>query len=73
MLKQHPYPSSEVNTSKAQKSRTASSTQGASEDVAGLIKEMLFKPALSQTSKSIQEVPIVEEENKSPDGSEFSF
>ena len=73
MLKQHPYPSSEVNTSKAQKSRTASSTQGASEDVAGLIKEMLFKPALSQTSKSIQEVPIVEEENKSPDGSKFSF
>ena len=46
---------------------------GASEDVAGLIKEMLSQPALSQTSKSIEEVPIVDEENKSPDGSEFSF
>ncbi|KAK4538994.1 hypothetical protein RGQ29_032069 [Quercus rubra] len=34
---------------------------------------MLSQPALSQTSKSIQEVPIAEEENKSLDGSEFSF
>ena len=28
---------------------------------------------MSQTSESIQEVSIVEEENKSPDGSKFSF
>ena len=62
-----------LNTSKAQKSRTASSTQGASKDVVGLVKEMLSQPALSQTSESIQEVPIAEEENKSLDGSEFSF
>ena len=34
---------------------------------------MLSQPALSQTSESIQEVPIAEEENKSPDGFEFSF
>ena len=34
---------------------------------------MLSQPALSQTSEPIQEVPIAEEENKSLDGSEFSF
>ena len=34
---------------------------------------MLSQPALSQTSEPIQEVPIIEEENKSPDGSKFSF
>ena len=34
---------------------------------------MLSQPALSQTSEPIQEVPITKEENKSPDGSEFSF
>ena len=34
---------------------------------------MLSQPALSQTSESVQEVPIAEEENKSPDGSEFSL
>ena len=34
---------------------------------------MLSQPALSQISESIQEVPIAEEENKSLDGSEFSF
>ena len=34
---------------------------------------MLSQSALSQTSESIQEVPIAEEENKSLDGSEFSF
>ena len=34
---------------------------------------MLSQPALSQTSESIREVPIAEEENKSPDGSKFSF
>ena len=34
---------------------------------------MLSQPALSQTSESVQEVPIAEEENKSLDGSEFSF
>ena len=34
---------------------------------------MLSQPALSQTSKSIQEVPIAEEENKSLDGFEFSI
>ena len=62
-----------LNTSKAQKSRTASSTQGASKDVVGLVKEMLSQPTLSQTLESIQEVPIAEEENKSPDGSEFSL
>ena len=47
--------------------------QGVSKVVVGLVKEMLSQPAFSQTSKSIQEVPIVEEENKSPDGSKFSF
>ena len=34
---------------------------------------MLSQPTLSQTSESIREVPIAEEENKSPDGSKFSF
>ena len=38
--------------------------QGASKDVADLVKEMLSQPALSQTSESIQEVPIAEEEKK---------
>ena len=47
--------------------------QGASKDVADLVKEMLSQPALSQTSESVQEVPIAKEENKSLDGSEFSF
>ena len=47
--------------------------QGASKDKANLVKEMLSQPSLSQTSESIQEVPIVEEENKSLDGFEFSF
>ena len=60
-----PQPSLVLNTSKVQKSRTTSSTQGASKDVAGLVKEMLSQPTLSQTSESIQEVPIAEEENKS--------
>ena len=68
-----PQPSPIFNTSKAQKSQIASSTQGASKDVAGLVKEMLSQPALSQTSEPIQEVPITEKENKSPNGSEFSF
>ena len=34
---------------------------------------MLSQLALSQTLESIQEVPIAEQENKSLDGSEFSF
>ena len=68
-----PQPLLVLNTSKAQKLQTTSSTQRASEDAADLVKEMLSQPALSQTSESIQEVPITEEENKSPDGSEFSF
>ena len=34
---------------------------------------MLSQPALSQTLEPIQEVSIVKEENKSPDGFEFSF
>ena len=34
---------------------------------------MLSQLALSQTSESIQEVPIAKEESKSPNGSEFSF
>ena len=38
-----------------------------------LVKEMLSQPALSQTSESIQEVPIAKKENKSLDDSEFSF
>ena len=68
-----PQSSPVFNTSKAQKSQTDSSTQRASKDVAGFVKEMLSQPALSQTSEPIQEVPIAEEENKSLDGSEFSF
>ena len=36
-----PQPSLVLNTSEVQKSRTTSSTQGASKDVAGLVKEML--------------------------------
>ena len=39
------------NTSKSQKSQTASSTQGASKDVVSLVKDMLSHPALSQTSE----------------------
>ena len=42
-----PQPSLVLNTSKAQKSQTASSTQWASKDVAGLVKEMLSQLALS--------------------------
>ena len=61
------------NTSETQKSQTASSTLGVSKDIVGLIKEMLSQPALSQTLEPIQEVSIVKEENKSPDGFEFSF
>nr|POE61601.1 hypothetical protein CFP56_56645 [Quercus suber]POE98008.1 hypothetical protein CFP56_42492 [Quercus suber] len=53
--------------------RTKALAEGASKDVAGLIKEMLSQPALSQTSESIQEGPIAEEENMSPDDFEFSF
>ena len=34
---------------------------------------MLPQPALSQTSDPIKEVPMVEEENESTDGSDFSF
>ena len=68
-----PQPSPVSNTSKAKKSQVASFMQGASKDVMGLVKDMLSHPALFQTSESIQEVPIAEEENKSPDGSEFSF
>nr|POE98005.1 hypothetical protein CFP56_42489 [Quercus suber] len=68
-----PQPSLVLNTSKVQKSRKTSSTQGASKDIARLVKEMLSQPALSQTSKSIQEVRIAEEENKLPDDFEFSF
>ena len=44
-----PQPSLILNTSKVQNSQTTSSTHGASKDVAGLVKEMLFGPALSQT------------------------
>ena len=64
-----PQSSSVFNTSETEKSQKTSSTQGASKDVASLVKEMLSQPALSP----IQEVPIVEEENESLDGSEFSF
>ena len=68
-----PQPSPISNTSKAEKLQTASSMQGANKDIVGLVKDMLSHPALSQTSEPIQEVPIIEEENKSPDGSKFSF
>ena len=47
--------------------------QEASKDVVDLVKDMLSHPTLSQTSESIQGVPRVEEENKTPDGFEFSF
>ena len=57
-----PLSSPIFNTSKTQKLQTASSTQGASKDVAGLVKEMLFQPALSKTSKPIKEFPIAKEE-----------
>ena len=59
------------NTSKTEKSQIASSTQRASKDVASLVKEMLSQPALSP--EPTQEALIVEEENESLDGSEFSF
>ena len=68
-----PQPLLVSNTSKAEKSQTTSSMQEASKDVVDLVKGMLSHPALSQTSESIQGVPRVEEENKSPDGFEFSF
>ena len=60
------------NTSKTQKLQTISSTQGASKDVVGLIKIMLPQPTLSQTSEPIKEAPMVEEENESTNGSDFS-
>ena len=66
-----PQSSSFFNTSKTEKSQTTSSTQGASEDVAGLVKEMLSQLALSP--EPTQEAPIVEEEDESLDGSEYSF
>ena len=66
-----PQSSSVFNTSETKKSQTASSTQGASKDVAGLIQEMLSQPALSP--ELTQEAPIVEEKDESLDGSEFSF
>ena len=68
-----PQPLLVSNTSKAEKSQATSSMQEASKDVVDLVKGMLSHPALSQTSESIQGVPRVEEENKSPDGFEFSF
>ena len=66
-----PQPSLVLNTSKVQKSQTTSSTQGASKDIAGLIKEMLSQLALSL--EPTQEAPIVDEEDGSLDGSEFFF
>ena len=63
--------SSIFNTSETEKSQTALSTQGASKDVAGLIKEMLSQPALSP--EPTQEAPIADEEDESLDGSEVSF
>ena len=68
-----PQPSPVSNTFKDEKSQAASSMQGASKDVVGLVKDMLSHPVLSQTSESIQGVPIAKEENKSLDGSKFSF
>ena len=66
-----PQTSSVFNTSKTEKSQTASSTQGASKDVASLIKEMLSQLALSP--EPTQEAPIVKEDDESLDGSEFYF
>ena len=63
--------SSVFNTSEIEKSQTASSTQGASKDVASLVKEMLSQPALSP--EPTHEAPIVEEEDESLDGFEFYF
>ena len=66
-----PQSSSVFNTSETEKSQTASSTQGASKDVASLVKEMLSQPALSP--EPTHEAPIVEEEDESFDGFEFYF
>ena len=66
-----PQSSSVFSTSKTEKSQTASSTQGASKDVASLVKEMLSQPALSP--EPTHEAPIVEEEDESLDGFEFYF
>ena len=66
-----PQSSTIFNTSKSEKSQTSSSTQGVSKDVASLVKEMLSQPALSL--EPTQEALVVEEENESLDGSEFSF
>nr|POF05370.1 hypothetical protein CFP56_41533 [Quercus suber] len=66
-----PQSSSVFNTSEIEKSQTASFTQGASKDVASLVNEMLPQPALSP--EPTQKAPIVEEEDESLDGSEFSF
>ena len=60
------------NTSKTQKLQIVSSTRVASKDISGLIKEILPQPALSQTSEPIKEAPMVEEENESTNGSDFS-
>ena len=66
-----PQPSLVLNTSETKESQTASSTQRAIKDVAGLIKEMLSQPALSP--EPTQKAPIVDEEDESLDGSGFSF
>nr|POF01480.1 hypothetical protein CFP56_59821 [Quercus suber] len=53
--------------------RTKALVEGVSKDVVGLVKEMFSQPTLSQTSESILEIKIVEEENKLSNDSEFSF
>ncbi len=61
------------NTSYSKKMYVASTTLGANEDVASLVNKVLSQPALSQTSSTNPDAPIILEVNASRDESEFSF
>ena len=61
------------NTSDSKKMHVASTTLGASEDVASLVNKVLSQPVLSQTSSTNPDAPIIEEVDASSDESEFSF
>uniref|UniRef100_A0A2N9E9D5 Retrotransposon gag domain-containing protein n=1 Tax=Fagus sylvatica TaxID=28930 RepID=A0A2N9E9D5_FAGSY len=60
------------NISSSKKMHDASTTLGASKDVASLINKVLSQPALYQTSSSSQKASIIEEVDVSSDESEFS-
>ena len=60
------------NTSDSKKMHVASTILGASEDVASLVNKVFSQPALSQTSSTNPNAPIIEEVDASSDEFEFS-